>query len=94
MRQASALLETEEVVLEFSEDGLDEIANLAFQVNEETENIGARRLHTIMEKLLEDVSFDAPELPADQRKITIDRAFVQGRLARIVEDTDTSRYIL
>lgn len=94
VRQACALLETEKVILTFAEDGLDEIANFAFRVNEETENIGARRLHTIMEKLLEDVSFDAPELPEDQRQITIDRAFVQSRLARIVEDTDTSRYIL
>jgi ATP-dependent HslUV protease ATP-binding subunit HslU len=94
VRQACALLETEQVVLNFSEDGLDEIANFAFRVNEETENIGARRLHTIMEKLLEDVSFDAPELPEAERNITIDRAFVQARLSRIVEDTDTSRYIL
>ncbi len=94
VRQACALLETEKVVLNFAEDGLDEIANFAFRVNEETENIGARRLHTIMEKLLEDVSFDAPELPESERNITIDRAFVQARLSRIVEDTDTSRYIL
>ena len=94
VRQASALLETEGVSLDFAEDGLDEIAGFAFRVNEETENIGARRLHTIMEKLLEDVSFDAPELPADQRRIKIDRDFVQARLSRIVEDTDTSRYIL
>ncbi|MCR9141456.1 MAG: ATP-dependent protease ATPase subunit HslU [bacterium] len=92
--QASALLETEQVTLNFSEDGLDEIAGFAFRVNEETENIGARRLHTIMEKLLEDVSFEAPELPESERTITVDRAFVQGRLSEIVEDTDTSRYIL
>jgi ATP-dependent HslUV protease ATP-binding subunit HslU len=94
VRQARALLETEGVELNFDEAGLDEIARFAFQVNEETENIGARRLHTIMEKLLEDLSFNAPELPASEKQVTIDREFVRARLSGIVEDTDTSRYIL
>jgi ATP-dependent HslUV protease ATP-binding subunit HslU len=94
VRQATALLATENVQLEFTDDGVDEIAKFAFRVNERTENIGARRLHTIMERLLEDVSFEAPELPPDQRVIRVDRNFVQTRLKEIVEDHDLSRYIL
>ncbi|MBX7056825.1 MAG: ATP-dependent protease ATPase subunit HslU [Leptospirales bacterium] len=93
-RQAQALLSVDGVVLDFCEDGLDEIAAFAFRVNETTENIGARRLHTIMERLLEEVSFDAPELNEDQKRVRIDRAFVQLRLKEVVENQDLSRYIL
>ncbi len=93
-RQAQALLGTEGVTLTFTEDGLDELARIAFRVNEETENIGARRLYTIMERLLEEISFDAPDLPADQKNFTVDRDFVAGRLASIVENRDLSQYIL
>ncbi|MCL6520950.1 MAG: ATP-dependent protease ATPase subunit HslU [Firmicutes bacterium] len=91
-KQYSALLATEGVELEWTEDGIEEIAELAQRVNEGTENIGARRLHTLLEKLLEDLSFRAPELaPATVR---IDRDFVRRQLADVVADTDLSRYIL
>ncbi len=93
-KQAQALLLTEGVTLDFKDDALDELAKIAFQVNEETENIGARRLHTIMEKLLDDLSFEAPDLPPEQKNISVDRPFVQQRLTGIVEDRDLSRYIL
>lgn len=94
VRQSVALLETEGVTLDFQDAGLDEIARFAFEVNENTENIGARRLHTILERLLEDVSFEAPDLPEPERRIVIDRAYVQERLHKVVEDQDLSRYIL
>ncbi|MDI3298199.1 MAG: ATP-dependent protease ATPase subunit HslU [Bacillota bacterium] len=91
-KQYSALLATEGVELEWTEEGIEEIAELAQRVNEGTENIGARRLHTLLEKLLEEVSFHAPEIaPATVR---VDRAFVRRQLADIVADTDLSRYIL
>ncbi|MDZ4727915.1 MAG: ATP-dependent protease ATPase subunit HslU [Leptospira sp.] len=93
-KQYEALLATEGVTLNFLTDGIDEIANLAFEMNEKNENIGARRLNTIMEKLLEDTSFDAPDLPEDKRKIEIGRDFVQGKLKGIIEDKDLSRFIL
>ena len=93
-RQAQALLATEGVTLDYTEDGLDELAAIAYRVNEETENIGARRLYTIMERLLEEISFDAPDLPEDKKTVKIDRAFVQERLAGIVENRDLSQYIL
>ncbi len=93
-RQAQALLGTEGVELEFTEDGLDELARTAYRVNEGTENIGARRLHTIMERLLEDVSFHASDLDPGKKKIRIDAAFVHERLKTIVENRDLSRYIL
>ncbi len=91
-RQYTALMATEGVELEFEEEAIDEIAHLAWVVNETTENIGARRLHTMMETLLEDVSFEGPELK-DQR-IRIDRAYVRERLSSKVKDLDLSRYIL
>ncbi|MBU41987.1 MAG: HslU--HslV peptidase ATPase subunit [Spirochaetaceae bacterium] len=91
-RQAQALLATEGVDLHFSEDGLEEIASVAFRVNDQTENIGARRLHTIMEHLLEEVSFQAPDI--ESKKVVVDRAFVQDRLQSIVENRDLSQYIL
>ncbi|MBI2205647.1 MAG: ATP-dependent protease ATPase subunit HslU [Candidatus Rokubacteria bacterium] len=86
------LLKTEDVTLTFTDDAVTTIAELAMRVNDAAENIGARRLYTIMEKLTEDLSFDAPTLRGKQ--ITIDGAYVQSRLADIVRDQDLSRYIL
>ena len=94
VRQAEALMSVESVELAFTEDGLEEIAATAYYVNEQTENIGARRLHTIMERILEDISFDAPELTQHESRIVVDRAFVQSRLADVVQNQDLSRYIL
>jgi ATP-dependent HslUV protease ATP-binding subunit HslU len=91
-RQAQALLKTEDVELSFTEDGLNEIASVAFRVNDQTENIGARRLHTIMEHLLEEVSFQAPDI--EPKQVTVDRQFVRDRLQSIVENRDLSQYIL
>jgi ATP-dependent HslUV protease ATP-binding subunit HslU len=90
--QYGELLKTENVELNFKADGIDAIASYAALVNERTENIGARRLHTVMERLLEEVSFSAPDLGAIQ--ITIDEKFVRDRLEDLVEDEDLSRYIL
>lgn len=92
IKQYIALLETEGVELEFSEDAIDEISEIAEQVNEKTENIGARRLHTILERLLEEISFEAPE--RKNEKLSIDRAYVKDKLSDIVLDQDLSRYIL
>jgi ATP-dependent HslUV protease ATP-binding subunit HslU len=92
IRQYTALMATEEIELDFKEDAIHEIARTAALVNERTENIGARRLHTIMEKLLEDLSFEAPE--RREKRIDIDAAYVRDRLAEIVQDEDLSRYIL
>jgi ATP-dependent HslUV protease ATP-binding subunit HslU len=92
VKQYTALLETEGVKLEFTRDALDEIARFAFRVNESTENIGARRLHTIMERLLDEISFDAPDLK--NKEVNIDSQYVQKTLANIVKDQDLSRYIL
>lgn len=91
-RQYKALLETEKIELEFTEEAIREIAKMAKTVNDRTENIGARRLHTIMEKLLEELSFDAPELT--NNKVSIDAEEVRRRLADICKDEDLSRYIL
>src|SRR5213596_3646330 len=91
-KQYTALLETEGVKLEFTPDALDEIARFAFRVNEGTENIGARRLHTIMERVLDEISFEAPERKGQQ--FTVDAAYVGKMLADIVKDQDLSRYIL
>ncbi|MFI5295834.1 MAG: ATP-dependent protease ATPase subunit HslU [Thermodesulfovibrionales bacterium] len=92
VRQYTALLATEEVEISFSDDSVDEIAEIAALVNDKTENIGARRLHTILEKLLEDISFEAPEKP--HTKLNIDRTYVREKLTDIVKDEDLSRYIL
>jgi ATP-dependent HslUV protease ATP-binding subunit HslU len=92
VKQYTALLETEGVRLEFTREALDEIARFAFRVNEGTENIGARRLHTIMERVLDEISFEAPDLK--EKQITVDAAYVQKMLADIVKDQDLSRYIL
>jgi len=90
--QYSALMATEQVTLEFSENGVTRIAEIASQVNERTENIGARRLHTVMERLLEKISFEATDR-ADS-KLVIDAAYVDAHLEALVEDEDLSRYIL
>jgi ATP-dependent HslUV protease ATP-binding subunit HslU len=92
VRQYTALLETEGVKLEFTKDSLEEIARFAFRVNEGTENIGARRLHTIMERVLDEISFEAPEKKGENIKIDAD--YVRHTLADIVKDQDLSRYIL
>jgi ATP-dependent HslUV protease ATP-binding subunit HslU len=92
VKQYTALLETEGVKLEFTPEALDEIAHFAFRVNESTENIGARRLHTIMERVLDELSFDAPEKKGEH--ITIDAEYVRRMLTDIVKDQDLSRYIL
>jgi ATP-dependent HslUV protease ATP-binding subunit HslU len=92
VKQYTALLETEGIKLTFTDDALVEVARNAAQVNESAENIGARRLHTIMEKLLEDISFDGPDLK--RKNIKIDAAYVRKQLADIVKDQDLSRYIL
>jgi ATP-dependent HslUV protease ATP-binding subunit HslU len=92
IRQYQALMATEGINLEFSEDAIREIARTAASVNERTENIGARRLHTIMETLLEELSFNAPERP--EKRLSIDGTFVRERLAKIADDEDLSRYIL
>jgi len=91
-RQYTALLDTEGVKLVFRHDGVAEIARIADEVNERTENIGARRLHTVMERLLDQISFDAPEMGG--RELTIDAAYVRERLESILQDQDLSRFIL
>ncbi len=92
IRQYQALMETEGIHLKFSKEAIAEIAKTAARVNERTENIGARRLHTIMEKLLEELSFNAPEL--QDKGLSIDDAFVRERLSDIADNEDLSRYIL
>ena len=92
IKQYRALLETEGVELEFTTDAIEAIANFAARVNEQTENIGARRLHTIMEKLLDEVSFEGPDLEPKQQHI--DAAYVNRMLSETVKDQDLSRYIL
>ena len=92
VKQAKALLATEGVELEFTRSAIEEIAHIARVVNEQTEDIGARRLHTIMERVLEDISFDAPERAG--RKVRIDRRYVRARLKDVLEQKDLSRYIL
>jgi ATP-dependent HslUV protease ATP-binding subunit HslU len=92
VRQYTALLATEGIELDFEAEGVRALAEIAAAANARTENIGARRLHTVMERLLEDVSFDAPD--RTERRLRIDRAFVEGRLAGLVRDEDLSRYIL
>jgi ATP-dependent HslUV protease ATP-binding subunit HslU len=80
------------VELEFTGDGVQRIAEIAFHVNERTENIGARRLHTVMERLLESMSFDASEKPGS--KLLVDAAYVDANLGALAKDEDLSRYIL
>jgi ATP-dependent HslUV protease ATP-binding subunit HslU len=91
-RQYTALLGTENVLLEFADDGLDEIARIASEVNMKNEDIGARRLHTIMEKVLEDISFDATS--HEGKTFVVDRKYVQEQVGDLLEDEDLSKYIL
>jgi len=90
--QYKALLKTEGVELEFTEDGVKRIAEIAYSVNETSENIGARRLHTVMERLLDEISYDAPDKSGT--KVTIDAAYVEKSLGELAKDEDLSRYIL
>lgn len=94
IKQYTALIETEGIKLHFSEDAIDEIAKIAADVNQQSENIGARRLHTVMEKLLEDISFQCPEFPKSQNEILIDKDYVKTKLKEIAQDKDLSMYIL
>ena len=91
-RQYEALLQTEGVGLEFTTDAVDRLAEIAAQVNERQENIGARRLHTVLERLLDTLSYEAPD--RDGQQISIDRAYVDAHLGELVQDPDLSRYIL
>jgi len=90
--QYDALLETEGVSLKFTENGIRRIAELAWQVNESTENIGARRLHTMLERLLESISFEASDRSGDE--VIVDQAYVNEHLDELVENEDYARYIL
>ena len=92
IKQYKALLKTENVDLDFSDDGIDAIANIATEVNSTVENIGARRLHTIIERILDDISFTATDRSGE--KITIDSKYVKGNLDELVKDTDLSKFIL
>ena len=92
VKQYTALLETEGIKLSFTDDALEEIAKFAATVNDQTENIGARRLHTIMEKLLDEISFEGPDLK--KKTVRIDAVYVEDQLAEIVKNQDLSRYIL
>jgi ATP-dependent HslUV protease ATP-binding subunit HslU len=91
-RQYQALLATEDVQIEFTPEGVERLAGIAFSVNETTENIGARRLYTVMEKLLEEISFDAHQNSGTT--ISIDAAYVEARLGALSVDEDLSRYVL
>jgi ATP-dependent HslUV protease ATP-binding subunit HslU len=92
VKQYTALLATEDVTIDFSAEAIDEIAGIAALVNDKTENIGARRLQTVLEKLLEDISFEAPEKQGT--RLTVDSSYVKEKLGAIVKDEDLSRYIL
>jgi ATP-dependent HslUV protease ATP-binding subunit HslU len=92
VKQYTALLETEGIKLTFSEDAIEEVASMAAHVNQTTENIGARRLHTIMEKVLDEISFEGPDLK--KKNVKIDVAYVRQQLAEIIKDQDLTRYIL
>jgi ATP-dependent HslUV protease ATP-binding subunit HslU len=91
-KQYAELLATEGVTLLFTRDGIEALADVAFEVNRTTQNIGARRLHTILERVVEDISFDGPDLP--DKKVRIDGAYVRGRLTEILEKEDLSKFIL
>jgi ATP-dependent HslUV protease ATP-binding subunit HslU len=92
VKQYTALMDTEGIKLIFTDDAVEEVARMAARVNEQSENIGARRLHTIMEKVLEEISFAGPDLR--KKNVRIDRGYVQKALSEIVKDQDLSRYIL
>jgi ATP-dependent HslUV protease ATP-binding subunit HslU len=91
-KQYAELLATEGVALEYTRDGLEALADIAFEVNRTTQNIGARRLHTVLERVVEEVSFQAPDLP--EKRVTIDGAYVRERLAAILQKEDLSKFIL
>ena len=91
-KQYTALLATEGVALEFTPDGVRRLAEIAFAVNERTENIGARRLHTVLERLLDTISYEAPDQGG--KRYTVDAAYVDDHLAALVQNQDLSRYIL
>jgi ATP-dependent HslUV protease ATP-binding subunit HslU len=91
-RQYKELLATEGIVLDFRPDGIDALAGIAYEVNQTNQNIGARRLHTILERVVEEISFEGPDLP--KKKVVIDAAYVRGRLTEILEREDLSRFIL
>jgi ATP-dependent HslUV protease ATP-binding subunit HslU len=92
IRQYTALMATEDVTLEFTEDGIDDVARLAAEINESVENIGARRLHTILEKVLEEISFTASDTPGTT--VTIDKDYIEERVGDLARNTDLSRFIL
>ncbi|MBO5245547.1 MAG: ATP-dependent protease ATPase subunit HslU [Selenomonadales bacterium] len=92
LKQYRELLATEGVTITFTDDAIDELALLAYRVNTETENIGARRLHTVLEKLLEDLAFEAPDI--EEKEVVIDRAYVSTKLSHIVVNQDLSHFIL
>ena len=92
MKQHKALLETEGIEVEFTDDAIEQIATMSFLMNEQTENIGARRLHTVLEKLLEDISFNIPEM--DTEKVVIDEEYVKEKFQETVHAEDLDRYIL
>ena len=91
-KQYAELLKTEGVELEFTKDGIEAVADIAFEVNRTHQNIGARRLHTILEKVVEDVSYDGPDLP--RKRVTIDGSFVRDKLGAIIQREDLSKFIL
>ncbi|HPZ81107.1 MAG TPA: HslU--HslV peptidase ATPase subunit, partial [Candidatus Atribacteria bacterium] len=91
-KQYKALLGTEGVTIEFEDSALREIARISYELNQRMENIGARRLHTVMERLLQDISFHAPRLSGE--KVVISRDYVLRELADVLEDEDVTRYIL
>jgi ATP-dependent HslUV protease ATP-binding subunit HslU len=91
-RQYAELLATEGVQLEFTPDGIEALADIAFEVNRTTQNIGARRLHTILERVVEDVSFDGPDL--ENKHVVVNGDYVRGRLTAILEKEDLSKFIL
>ena len=91
-RQYTALLGTENVTLEFTDDAIDAIAEISTHINSTIENIGARRLHTILEKILDEISFEAPDKSGE--KIKIDKAYVEKHLGDIAKDKDLSKFIL
>ena len=92
IKQYKALLKTEDVNLEFSEDGIDMLAKISAEVNSSVENIGARRLHTIIEKVLDDLSFNATDMAG--KNIIVDKKFVKENLGNLVKDTDLTKFIL
>ena len=92
IKQYKELLNTENVNLEFTDDGIDMLAKISAEVNSSVENIGARRLHTIIEKVLDDISFNATDRAGET--ITVDQKYVQENLGNLVKDTDLSKFIL